>query len=252
MNAKRILIAVTALASLAISLAQVAQAELTPGSPFTGRWTATGLDGSNLTMHVGQGDAPRVQFRDSYTDCAGDGTSSRWTGLGTGEYFEVWLFVNFDAVRCGTSASDDRVELQFFWDPANDTLWEDEDGDGVGITWFREVMTWFSGHWTATDLDGSTLTMHIGRGATPHVQLRDSYTDCSGDGTPSAWTGLGSGEYFEIWLFVNFELVHCGASSSGDAPVLQFFRDYGGDTLWEDEDGDGVGITWYRDTAALP
>lgn len=114
-------------------------------------------------------------------------------------------------------------------------------------------VTGFTGHWTAIDLDGSSLTMHIGRGDAPRVRLRDSYSSCADSGSPSTpWVGFGTGEYFEIWLFVNFEKTHCGASGKGNPLTLQFYWDPGSDTLWEDEDGDGVGVTWYRVMSAAP
>jgi len=109
----------------------------------------------------------------------------------------------------------------------------------------------FTGFWTATDLDGSSMTMHIGPGVTPRVKLRDSYSNCASADSPAApWVGFGTGEYFEIWLFVNFEKTRCGACGNGDPVTLQFYWDAGSDTLWEDEDGDGVGVTWYRAISA--
>jgi len=89
MNAEWTLLTITALASWALLPALAAWTTSIPGSQFTGHWTATDPDGSTLTMRVGQGEAPCVQFRDSKSDCAGDGTSNRLTGLGSGEYFEV-------------------------------------------------------------------------------------------------------------------------------------------------------------------
>lgn len=98
----------------------------------------------------------------------------------------------------------------------------------------------FTGLWTATDLDGSALRMHIGPGDTPQIAYRDSYsTQCDTDASPR-WVGAGKGDYLEIWLFVTFHKPGC------DPFELQFYWDEGSDTLWEDEDGDGVGITWHR------
>ena len=137
MNAKQVIIFMVVAMSLASPHVRAEQADRSSVTGFTGHWTAIDLDGSALTMHIGRGDAPRVQLRDSYSSCANDGSSSPWIGLGSGEYFEIWLFVNFEKTRCGTSGQGAPVTLQFYWDPGSDTLWEDEDGDGVGITWYR-------------------------------------------------------------------------------------------------------------------
>jgi hypothetical protein len=100
--------------------------------------------------------------------------------------------------------------------------------------------TGFNGLWTATDLDGSALTMRIGPGDTPQVTYIDSSSENCDSSSSATWVGAGKGEYFEIWLFVTFHKPGC------DPLELQFYWDEGSDTLWEDEDGDGVGVTWYR------
>jgi hypothetical protein len=103
------------------------------GIGFTGLWTATDLDGSPLTMHIGPGDTPQVTYYDSYSTVCDNNASPTWVGAGKGEFFEIWLFVSFNRPGC------DPLVLQLYWDKGSDTLWEDEDGDGVGITWSRKA-----------------------------------------------------------------------------------------------------------------
>jgi hypothetical protein len=134
---KRLAISLLVLASLAFAPAAMAS----PGSAtgFTGLWTATDVDGSAMMLRIGVGDQPRVTFQDSYaSSCDNAGSpSTRWVGAGTGSYSEIWLSVTFNKTGCGTYQKRSPVELQFYWDEGTDTLWEDEDGDGVGILWYR-------------------------------------------------------------------------------------------------------------------
>jgi len=104
----------------------------------------------------------------------------------------------------------------------------------------------FTGVWEATDMDGSALVMIIGRGDAPRVFLVDSYaTACANANLPTRLVGVGKGAYSDIFLFVEPLRTWCGRFPLGEAN-LQFYHDPGSDTLWEDEDGDGAGITWYR------
>ena len=104
----------------------------------------------------------------------------------------------------------------------------------------------FSGIWKATDFDGSALVMSIGRGTSPLVGLVDSYaTACASAHLPTRMVGAGKGSYSGIYLFVEPLRTWCGRIPFGSIN-LQLYHDPGSDTLWEDEDGDGVGITWYR------
>lgn len=104
-----------------------------PGSGigFSGQWTAIDLDGSTLKMKIGVGETPQVTYQDSSSTFCDNSPSPRWVGTGRGEYFEIWLFATFQKTGC------DPLTLQFYWDEGSDTLWEDEDGDGVGVTWYR-------------------------------------------------------------------------------------------------------------------
>jgi hypothetical protein len=122
--------------------------------------------------------------------------------------------------------------------------------------------TGFSGVWTSIDCatwweetpeghlidcnrwgDGSALTLIVGKGASPHVLFRDSLeSGCAA--RPTGRVGLGKGRYFEIWLLVEPLTERCGRSRL--ARSMSLYHDPGSDTLWEDEDGDGWGLTWHR------
>jgi hypothetical protein len=46
-------------------------------------------------------------------------------------------------------------------------------------------------------------------------------------------------------LWVTFYKSGCGAFGMGGY-TIQLYHDPGSDTVWEDPDGDGWGVTWYR------
>lgn len=147
---KRIAIILVAVASLTLAPTALASPSSTHG--FAGNWATTDCahidsvlrcdvwgDGSPMTLTIGRGDTPRVSFQDSYAiscDLAGS-PSTRWIGKGTGYYFEIWLFAPLDKTGCGTYQAGSAIELQFYYDPGSDTLWEDEDGDSAGYIWHR-------------------------------------------------------------------------------------------------------------------
>lgn len=110
------------------------------GIGFVGSWTAIDLDGSALSMLIGPGIRPLVSLQDTFAaECVDRrNPSGRWAGSGRGDYFEIWLFVNFTDGGCAGTPGDELVVRQFYWDEGSDTLWEDPDGDGLGITWYRE------------------------------------------------------------------------------------------------------------------
>ena len=148
---KGIALGLVVLASLAFAPVALASPSATHG--FAGRWTTTDCatspsgevhcevwgDGSLMTLGIGRGDTPRVTFQDVYaSSCANAGSpSTRWVGAGTGQYFEIWLFATLNKTGCGTYQMGASVELQFYYDPGSDTLWEDEDGDEWGLIWHR-------------------------------------------------------------------------------------------------------------------
>jgi hypothetical protein len=104
----------------------------------------------------------------------------------------------------------------------------------------------FTGIWKAIDFDGSTMVMAIGKGATPLVGFVDSYaTVCANLHLPTRMVGAGKGSYAGIHLFVEPLKTWCGRFPFGPLNMA-LYHDPGSDTLWEDEDGDGIGITWFR------
>jgi hypothetical protein len=146
-----VLITLAAVFSLTAS-----QALASPEPPgFAGVWTSTDCatwweetpeghlvdcdrwgDSSALTLIITSGVSPRVVFLDSYaSDCASANLPTRRVGLGTGRYFEIWLFVEPLTAWCGRWRTAQTVSL--YHDPGSDTLWEDEDGDGWGLIWDR-------------------------------------------------------------------------------------------------------------------
>jgi hypothetical protein len=147
---KRLAIISLVMASLAMAPAANASPSSTHG--FAGNWQTTDCaqfdgdlhcdiwgDGSHMTLNIGRGDTPRVSFQDSYaSSCDNAGSpSTRWVGQGKGYYFEIWLFAPLSKTGCGTYQAGSGVELQFYYDTGSDTLWEDEDGDGYGLIWYR-------------------------------------------------------------------------------------------------------------------
>jgi len=107
------------------------------GQRFTGLWKATDFDGSAMLMSIGRGTTPVVGFVDSYaTVCATANLPTRMVGAGRGSYGGIHLFVEPLRTLCGRFPFG-SLNIQLYHDPGSDTLWEDEDGDGIGITWFR-------------------------------------------------------------------------------------------------------------------
>ena len=141
---------------LAILLLSAALLLLAPttsaASGFVGQWTTTDCatspqgeidcdvwgDGSLMAMRIGVGENPRVTFQDFFaSSCAAEGPSTHWVGAGRGTYEDVFLFVNLDKTGCGRTQLGSEVVFQLYHDPGSDTLWEDEDGDGWGVIWYR-------------------------------------------------------------------------------------------------------------------
>jgi len=146
------LIAVAAATALTFAVAAVALAA--PSSGFAGVWRSVDCaqwwedghvdcsvwgDSSQLSLTIGDGTAPRATFQDSYaTVCANGGSSAtRWVSAGSGAYEDVFLWLTFMKSGCGSFGQGGYGAAQLYHDPGSDTLWEDEDGDGWGIVWYR-------------------------------------------------------------------------------------------------------------------
>jgi hypothetical protein len=93
--------------------------------------------------------------------------------------------------------------------------------------------------------DGSTMTLQIGRGAKPRVELVDYHsTGCIGAGLPRVFKGIGYGAFEDPNnLAVTLPSTWCGSVRLDEAAS---FGLYGPEpTLWNDPDGDGWGTVWY-------
>lgn len=134
--------------------------------PFTGLWWTIDVDGSLMSVSfAGTGATRELAFVDQRaTYCAGGAFEQ--TGLGTVEGDAI--HVDGTAGCVGGSAG---LPFQTTWryDSSTDTL-----GDGTN-TWSRRGLTEaFIGIWTATDVDGSALTLSFGgSGLTRNVAFLD-------------------------------------------------------------------------------
>jgi hypothetical protein len=143
-----------AIAFAAVAVAALAAPALASGPPsgFVGQWrtidcAATGEgvdcsiwgDGSAMSMTIGPGDVPAATYQDAYaTVCAVNGSSNtRWVGAGYGEYDGDHLWLTLTKSGCGTFGMGGYGGIQLYHDPGSDTIWEDEDGDGWGLIWYR-------------------------------------------------------------------------------------------------------------------
>jgi len=123
-------------------------------SGFAGTWRSTDCaqwwedghldctvwgDGSGLWLFIGRGDAPRAIFLDDHaTACANAGSNTtRWIGAGTGEYDDPFLWLTFEKSGCGVTFKGGYGGVQLYHDAGSDTVWEDPDGDGWGVVWYR-------------------------------------------------------------------------------------------------------------------
>jgi hypothetical protein len=98
----------------------------------------TSGDGSAMSMIIASGDRPSVTFQDSFaTFCDGNGSrATRFVANGVGTYDGDFLWVDFANGGCG-AVTTGALTFQLYHDPGSDTLWEDEDGDGLGYIWHR-------------------------------------------------------------------------------------------------------------------
>jgi hypothetical protein len=96
-------------------------------------------DGSVMTLSISPGEAPHAVFQDTYASvCASNGSqSTRWVAVGTGEYDAEYLWLTFTKSGCGSFGMGGYGGVQLYYDPGSDTIWQDEDGDGWGLIWYR-------------------------------------------------------------------------------------------------------------------
>jgi len=144
-------VAMAAAAALSFAAAPVALAA--PPAGFVGQWESVDCaqwwedghvdcsvwgDASQLSMTIGKGSTPRVTFQDAYAFvCAINGSpSTRWVAAGSGVYEDIFLWVTFTKSGCGTFGQDGYV-VQLYHDAGSDTIWEDPDGDGWVLVWYR-------------------------------------------------------------------------------------------------------------------
>lgn len=156
-------IKVTAIAAIAVTQLFAASAMLGGHSSthgYAGTWAAvdcatwweegpdghlvdcnTWGDGSIQTLTIGRGDAPRVTYQDAYASyCANnESPSTRWVAAGTGYYDGGQLWPVFSKSGCGAFGQGGYAGAALYHDPGSDTLWEDPDGDGWGLVWYRRT-----------------------------------------------------------------------------------------------------------------
>ncbi len=98
-------------------------------------------DGSDLSLSIGRGDTPKVGLQDSYASfCANNGsTATRFVASGYGTYSGGQLTPTYTKSGCGRVGAGGFVGADLYHDPGSDTLWEDPDGDGWGIVWYRVI-----------------------------------------------------------------------------------------------------------------
>ena len=96
-------------------------------------------DGSELSLTIGQGDSPRIGLQDTYASwCANQGSNStRFVASGYGTYSGGLLTPTYTKSGCGRVGAGGFVGADLYHDPGSDMLWEDPDGDGWGIIWYR-------------------------------------------------------------------------------------------------------------------
>ena len=100
-------------------------------------------DGSTIYLTIGPGNAPVAWLYDTYAQvCEDNGEPPYWIALGMGSW-EVdepsnrTLNIGFRLAGCGTLEKDNSYTIGLYWDPGSDTMWNDPDGDGWGLTWRR-------------------------------------------------------------------------------------------------------------------
>jgi len=95
-------------------------------------------DGSAMTLDIGMGAQPRVEFVDSYaTFCANANLPTTYTAVGSGVFVDANnLEVTFSDVFCGDVAMGGDVQRQMGLYGPDPTLWDDPDGDGWGTVWY--------------------------------------------------------------------------------------------------------------------
>ncbi len=102
--------------------------------------------------------------------------------------------------------------------------------------------------------DGSTLTLHIAKGATVHFVYQDSYDmSCALAGSPSTVLVVSGTGYYETneldqTFFIPItSKASCGHFQLEGYDVGGIYWDEGSDSLWQgDPDGDGWGHSFTR------
>lgn len=224
-----------------------------PVESFVGRWTSTDADGSSQTMTIRpsvHGEFEMVLRDDHSGPCAGPSTDT-----GTGEVEGGELVITGITMDCtngrkpnGRKPNGRSESLTFVHLRATDTL-----ADYSGVLWSRilgpqnhprvaqQPTVSFVGHWTSTDLDGSSQTMTIReRSDAPfEMVLRDDFSGpCSG---PSTDTGTGAITAGELVITGIVTVCQGGGVPVGAANSLTFHR-AGGHAL-----RDNAGVVWSRE-----
>jgi len=122
-------------------------------------------------------------------------------------------------------------------------------------TWWEEVDGTYA--YDCTEFDNSAMSLRIGEGARPRVEMVDSFASaCRKAGLPSRFVGVGYGEFTDpddvnVTIWVTLTDMRCGSEPFGDEPyqfgLWQARSDNPAfDSLWDDQDGNGWGYTWFR------
>lgn len=140
-NEKRLVHLFIIAALIAVAFVAIAPTALAapPGSPFTGAWKSTDIDGSHQKLAISNGSASGTYRLNLYDDGASVcipltgamvPASVRGTGTASGNVLTATLIVT---CLSHPPISFGPVSQTFTYDPGTDTL-----TDGVGVTWFRQ------------------------------------------------------------------------------------------------------------------
>jgi hypothetical protein len=181
------------------------------GDGFSGAWSAIDVDGSRMRLTFsGTGPTRAVEFVDfRATICGGD----VWAGQGTGTIVESSIEIHGEG---GCDGADAEPWLTTYaYDSATNTVL-----DGT-LAWHRgNPLEAFLGVWTATDVDGSAMTLTFGgSGLTRSVQLFDDLATgaCEpaaafkGHGIGTIGSVVGDGRFIRVVL--------SGTCAGGHEPV---------------------------------
>jgi hypothetical protein len=174
--------------------------------PFTGAWSTLDLDGSPMTLtFAGEGPTRTVVVEDlRATGCAG----LHWTADGIGTIAGLSIHV-VGSSGCSGQPTAIGYDTTWTYDPAQGTLRALADATG------GETLVWtlgpakpdaFSGTWTATGIDGTTMTLSLsGSGMTRDVAYVDQRApecrpaaDFSAAGIGTIGSVLGDGRFIKV------------------------------------------------------